>query len=157
MRRHVYGTIILGMTLLSLACGGDAGGPEAIYENITGSYSGRMIGVSQGVGLDALFSLSLSQSSGDVNGTYALQGGLSDGVTALDVQGTGTITGTLGAGNNPSINLTVQPGSCPNNRATFSGTYDVANRRITMVGPVEFFGTNCSVVLRYQMNVVLTR
>jgi hypothetical protein len=143
--------------ILLLACGGDASGPAATYENISGSYSGHMVGVAQGVELDALFSFTLSQSSGTVNGTYAIQGSLTDGITYVDVQGTGAIDGTIAAGNNPSINLTIQPAMCPNNRATFSGTYDVANRRITMIGPVEFFNANCAVVLRYQMNFVLTR
>lgn len=157
MRQIVYRHFALALATLLAACGGDASGPGETYESIAGSYSGQMVGVSQGVALDADFSLTLSQNAGSVTGTYALQGELTDGIDVVAVQGTGTISGTIAAGNNPSVNLTVQPASCPNNRANFSGTYDVANRRLTMIGPVEFFNSSCAVVLRYQMNIVLTR
>jgi len=157
MRRSIRSIVPFAAVIMAAACGSDASGPSVSFESIAGSYAGVMGGVSQGVALDADFSLTLAQNAGSVNGTYALQGELTDGIDVVAVQGTGVISGTIAAGNNPSVNLTVTPAACPARRATFSGTYDVANRRLTLIGPVEFFDNNCNVVLRYQMNVVLTR
>jgi hypothetical protein len=157
MQRNVKNFTTFAFIVAVAACGSDASGPGTTYENIGGSYSGQMGGTTQGVALDADFSLTLSQNAGSLNGTYALQGELSNGLNFVNVQGTGVIAGTIASGNNPSVNLTVTPASCPNNRANFSGTYDVANRRITLIGPVDFFDNNCVTVLRYQMNFVLTR
>jgi hypothetical protein len=144
----------------TVACGGDGGtGPSnPTYESVAATYTGGMSGVSQGVALNATFTLTLVQSQASLSGTYGLDGALSDGFDVVGVAGSGTITGTIGSGTNPSINLTIRSSVCANYTATFSGTYDSANRRITMQGPVEFFGAGgCNVVLSYPMNVVLQR
>lgn len=157
---RVLRTLCASVLLATTACGGDGGtGPSGpSYETVAATYLGTMAGVSQGVALSADFTLTLAQSNASLSGTYALDGALSDGVDVVAVAGSGTITGTIGAGTNPSINLTIRPSACPNYTAVFSGTYDSANRRITMQGPVEFFGIgSCTVVLSYQMNVVLQR
>lgn len=155
-------TRLLATTLLvgAMACGGDSGtGPGTpTYETVAGTYNGGMAGISQGVALEADFTLTLVQSQSSLSGTYALDGLLSDGIDVVAVAGTGTITGAIAAGTNPSVNLTIRSGICPNYTANFSGTYDSANRRITMQGPVEFFGAgSCNVVLSYPMNLVLQR
>ena len=157
MRRRVSSAVAFAFLILTVACGGDASGPAPSFENISGSYTGAMGGISQGIALDADFSLTLAQNAGSINGTYALQGELTDGIDVVGVQGTGAIAGTIASGNNPSVNLTVTPAGCPNRSTTFSGTYDVPNRRLTLIGPVDFFDNNCNTVLRYQMNMVLTR
>jgi hypothetical protein len=150
-------TALCGVLLLA-ACGSDGTGPgDVTYENVGGSYAGVMSGTSQGVALVADFSLTLNQNDEDLSGSYALSGTLSDGVQTLDVAGTGVLDGTVGAGSNPSVNVAVTPALCPTRTAQFSGTYDSANRRITLVGPVQFFDGACSVVLTYQMTIILTR
>ncbi|MGH9424141.1 MAG: hypothetical protein ACRD3J_29485, partial [Thermoanaerobaculia bacterium] len=56
---------LIGTSLLvSLAaCGGDSPtGPGAQFDSIAGSYTGTMAGLTQGVALDAVFALSISQS-----------------------------------------------------------------------------------------------
>lgn len=142
----------------SVACSGDSTGPGVTYESIAGSYNGVLVGLAQGVALDATFSLTLTQTSGSLSGSWALQGILDDGFDTFLAQGTGTITGTIAGGTNPSVNLTVRTGSCPNYQAHFSGAYDTANRRLTISGPVDFFATNtCTVVLTYQSTIILTR
>lgn len=149
-----------GLALLSavfLACGGgDSTGPAA-YENVAGTYDGDLIGVSQGVALSATFSITLTQNGGSLGGSYAITGTLYDGFVYVDIAGTGTLTGNVASGNNPSVNLTVRPGSCPTRTATFSGTYDSANRRLTMTGPVQIFDAQCVVFLTYHTTFVLER
>lgn len=149
------------LTLLSgiVACGGDGGtGPGPTYESIAGTYSGTMVGLAQGVAMNSTFSLTISQTGGSTSGTWALSGVLNDGVDALNVTGTGTLTGTVSTGNNPSVNITVRTPACPDYQAAFSGAYDSANRRLTIVGPVEFFAANsCTVVLSYAATIILTR
>lgn len=149
-------TPILFATLV--ACSGDSTGPGQTYESIAGSYAGILVGVSQGVALDATFSLTITQTTSDLQGSWALQGTLDDGFDFYDVQGTGTLNGTINPGNNPSVNMTIRTGSCPNYQARFSGAYDSANRRITISGPVEFFASNsCTVVLSFPATIILTR
>jgi hypothetical protein len=149
------GSLLLAATI---ACSGDSTGPGRTFENIGGSYDGSLVGISQGVALDATFSLTMNQTSGNITGSWALQGILDDGFDTFLAQGTGSITGTIAAGSNPSVNLTVRTGECPNYQAHFSGAYDSANRRLTISGPVDFFAANtCTVVLTYPSTIILTR
>lgn len=140
------------------ACGGDGAGPSPTFESIAGSYAGTMAGVSQGVALNGTFSLTITQNGGSATGTWALQGVLTDGIDLVAVQGTGTLSGTVASGTNPSVNITVRSGFCPNYQSNFSGAYDSANRRLTVTGAVEFFANNsCTVVLSYPMTMILNR
>ena len=151
--------VILGVAAGVGACGGDGGtGPESRYESIAATYNGVLVGVSQGIALNSTFSLTIAQTQGNLGGSWGLSGVLNDGVSTLNVAGSGTLAGTIAAGNNPSVNLTVRVPGCPNYQAQFSGAYDVSNRRLTMAGPVEFFAANsCTVVLSYPSTIILTR
>ena len=137
-----------------LACGDSPSEPS--YENIAGTYAGVVAGISQGIALAGTFSITVQQAGGDVSGSYSMVGTLDDGVIQVDIQGTGTLSGTIGTGTNPSVNITLRTGFCPNYSAGFSGTYDSANRRITLFGPVDVLD-QCQVFLRYQSTVVLQR
>jgi hypothetical protein len=46
-------------------------------------------------------------------GAIQLTGTLSDGVESVPVSGAGTMTGTVAAGDNPSVNLVVRTPACP--------------------------------------------
>jgi len=154
LRRATLTLLLVGVT----SCGGDGAGPSSSFESIAGSYSGALTGLSQGVALNANFSLTITQNSGSTSGSWALQGTLNDGFDILNVQGTGTLTGTVAAGNNPSVNIAIRTPACPNYQANFSGAYDSANRRLTITGPVEFFANNsCNVALSYQGTIILNR
>ena len=156
--RKLLLSAILATTVAITGCGGDSSGPSTSFESIAGSYAGGLVGQAQGVNLNATFSLTISQSAGSVSGTWALQGTLDDGAQVVNVQGTGTLTGTIASGNNPSVNLVIKTGACPSYQAHFSGAYDSANSRLTITGPVEFFAANtCSVVLSYQTTVILNQ
>ena len=152
LRRVFPSMIILGFLT---ACGSDVAAPT--FEDISGTYTGQMSGISQGVALSALFSVTLTQNQGELSGSWALQGVLSDDFGSAPTQGTGPLTGTIGSGNNPSVNVTVRTGSCPNYSAPFSGTYDSANRRLTITGPVEILTETCAVLLTYSAVMVLVR
>jgi hypothetical protein len=147
------------VALAAAGCGGDSGtGPEeARYNNIAGSYSGPLVGSAQGYALQATLSLTISQDGGRLSGSWALTGTLSDGLGSVPVQGTGTLTGTIAPGNNPSVHITVRVGACPSYSASFSGTFDTANRRLTVSGPVDILSSTCTVLLRYQSTIILTR
>lgn len=149
----------LALALMVGACGGDGGtGPSVMYENVAGTYGGTMQGVTQGVALNADFVLTISQSQGSLSGTYGLDGFLTDGVSTVAISGSGTISGSIASGNNPSVNFTTKTSGCPGRTEHFSGTYDSANRRITAQGPVYVLDfSDCSILLTYQMNVVLQR
>lgn len=157
--RVIPSFLLAGVLATSGACGGDSGtGPGPTYDSIAGSYAGAMVGLSQGIAMDATFSLTVSQNGGSAAGTWGLSGTLTDGIDVVDVAGTGTLSGTIAAGNNPSVNITVRSPGCPNYQAQFSGAYDSTNRRLTLTGPVEFFADGtCTVVLSYPITFILAR
>lgn len=156
INRGFLGTALF---LFLAACGGDSPtSPAQNIESIAGNYTGQMTGISQGVALDAVFALSISQTSGSVTGNYTLTGTLDDGTYQVNVVGAGPLSGTIGSGTNPSVNLTVKVPGCPNYQANFSGSYDSTNRRLTITGPVDFFQNNsCTVALSYPTTIILTR
>lgn len=96
-------------------------------------------------------------SVGISSGSYAITGTLSDAFDVVQINGTGSLAGTIGSGTNPAVNLTVTSASCPNRTAQFSGSYDSANRKITISGPAQFIGDNCQVVLQYPAVSVLSK
>lgn len=150
--------IISAVLLGCAACGGGGTDPSPTFDSIAGSYSGAMAGTSQGVALSSTFGLTITQTGGTTGGSWALQGTLSDGVESVDVLGTGSMTGTIASGNNPSVNLAIRTAACPNYQANFSGAYDSANHRLTITGPVVFFAANtCDVALTYQATIILNR
>ena len=157
--RTISSVLLISVLTGVVGCGGDgATGPGKTYESIADSYAGAMVGVSQGITLNAVFSLTITQNAGSLSGSWSLSGDLSDGFETVDVLGTGTLTGTVASGNNPSVNITVRTPLCPNYQAQFSGAYDSTNRRLTIAGPVDFFADNsCNVVLSYPTTIILTR
>ena len=53
------------------ACDSSTTGPADSWEAVSGSYAGTMIGLSQGVAMDATFSMTITQSRGDLGGDCA--------------------------------------------------------------------------------------
>jgi len=142
---------------VAVACSKDATGPSPTYANIAGTYNGALAGTAQGVALQALFSITLTQSAGNLSGSYGLSGTLNDGVNLVTIQGAGTVTGTIAAGNNPSVNVTIRTALCPNYQAHFSGAYDSVNQKLTISGPVDILNNSCAIVLTYQSTIILSR
>ncbi len=159
VKRLVRVAAMIGVAgLLACGGGGDGGGgtgPSATYASIAGNYAGVLAGNAQGIALNATFSLTITQAQGSLGGSYAIQGALTDGVSTVPIQGTGTLSGSIASGGNPSVSLTVTPGPCPNRAATFTGTFDTANRRLTISGPVYIFDSSCTVQITYQSLIVL--
>ena len=154
MRRLVLPLVALA----AFACGGDGGtGPQS-FADISGTYAGAMSGTTQGILMQADFTLTITQSAGSLGGSYGLTGTLTDGVSTVSLIGSGSITGTIASGNSPQVAVTVRSGICPNVTATYTGSYDTVNRIVTLRGSVPITDTNCQVVLDYtNMVLVLTR
>jgi hypothetical protein len=151
------------LSILLASCGGSDGaggisGPSGpTYADISGTYGGGIVGNSQGVLLQGTFTLTITQTSGALGGSYSLAGTLYDGVTTLQILGTGTATGTIASGSNPSVNITAKSGVCPNVQDGFSGAYDTTNRVITLTGRIDFFNNSCLVVLTYNPTTIILR
>ncbi len=102
------------LVILASACSGGGGGttaPPPSYNDVSGSYSGPMSGVDQGVAIIAEFTVTVGQNGPTLSGSYALTGELTDGVNTVAISGTGTLAGNIAAGTNPSVNITVHSGS----------------------------------------------
>jgi len=148
---------VAALSIITACSGGDSTGPDK-FENVAGSYAGNTSGLAQGIRLNATFSVSMTQSSGSMSGIWGLQGVLDNGLNTAVVAGNGPVTGTISSGKNPSVTLTVKSSACPAYQATFTGSYDSATGRITVSGPIDFFGSGgCNVVLTYQSTVTLSR
>ena len=147
---------IVALLVALAACGGDDGVAPVTYESVGGTYVGEMAGVTQGVSLVADFSITITQSEGQVSGSWGLVGTLSDGSASADMQGTGPLTGSVASGTNPSVNITFT-NSCPGYEARFSGAYDATNRLLTISGPVDVLNNDCSLFLRYPSTIILAR
>ena len=143
------------MALAVVACGGDSTGPSDSYERIANTWVGEIEGISQGVAMVADFTLTISQSGGSLSGTWALDGAISDGIDAAGIAGSGTLTGSIASGNNPSVNITIRRSVCPNNTMTLSGSLDSANDRITLVGPIDLLYDDCTLFRRFQLTLLL--
>ena len=158
--RRLAAASVIGSAAVLAGCGGDSGtgpAPAPTFENIAGTYAGVLVGISQGVAMEAIFSLTITQSSGNLSGSWSLAGTLNDGVIVVDIIGSGTLSGTIASGQNPSVNITFTNGLCPNHQDTFSGTFDSANNVITLNGPIDILDENCAVFLSYPSVIILTR
>jgi hypothetical protein len=150
----------LSALLALLATFGCGGGDvtATTYANISGSFAGPVTGTSQGVTMNVTLSVTIIQSGGSLGGSYAISGTLNDGGQVTQVSGTGTLTGTVASGNNPSVNITVDSPACPNYSALFSGAYDTANQRLTITGPIQFLDEHtCNVLLTFQSTIIMSR
>jgi len=158
-----YQTVVLAsaFALAAAGCSGSSStGPkqQPTYNDVSGSYAGPMSGLSQGIAIDATLTLTVTQASGTLGGSYGLSGTLTDGISVVGISGTGTLSGSIAEGNNPSVNITARSGQCPAFSDSFSGAYDTANQRMTLTGPVSIFAADCSsVLLTYQTTFILTR
>ncbi len=153
--------LLFGLVFLLLpACGGDSGtgpAPAPTFENVAGTYAGVLAGISQGVAMEAIFSITITQSGGTLSGSWGLSGTLNDGVLVVDIIGSGTLSGSIASGQNPSVNITTTSGLCPNRSLTFSGTFDSVNNVITLNGAIDILDENCAVFLSYPSVIILTR
>jgi hypothetical protein len=158
---------LLSLALVSSvlsACGGDSATgpgsnpPAPTFENIADTYAGILVGIAQGIALDGTFSVTITQSAGTLSGSWSISGTLTDATGSVFIQGTGSLSGTINSGQNPSVNITITTGLCPNYQAVFSGAYDSTNRRLTLSGPIDILDLNsCNVLLTYPSTIILIR
>ncbi len=149
---------MIGLTWMLLAiasCGDDGTGPETTFESLAGTYTGGIVGISQGVLLDAALSVTIIQSGGDLSGSYGVTGTLTEGALVVPIFGTGSFVGTIAAGQNPSVNITLT-NQCPNYSAHFSGALDSANDLLTLSGPIHILD-GCTIFLTYPSTILLRR
>ena len=146
-----YGLMATAILLAACSSGADSTAPT--YDDVSGSFAGPISGTSQGVTLNANVVLTITQASGTLSGSYALTG-IANGT---QISGTGTISGTVTSGNNPSVNLHVVIAGCPSVQNPYSGSYDSANRRLTITGPLYLLNSNCTIAVTYQLTLVLSK
>ena len=145
-------------------CGGEDGtGPGSSdsttpglgWETLQGTYAGDIASMSQGVTYAADLSVIFHQSGGEVSGSYAIIGILSAGTEVAEVKGTGSFTGTLDRGEDPSVNITFV-NQCPGYSARFSGALETATNLLTISGPSHIL-VNCVIFLTFESTILMRR
>ena len=163
--------VAVGLALVLAACGSDSTGPNGngstpTFESIAGTYTGFVAGTDQGITIDGILSVTITQSSGNLSGAWTITGTETPcgGDICAPTQGTGSLTGTINSGQNPSVNITfasgiTEPlgGLCPDHQAVFSGAYDGTNHQLTLSGPIDILDASCNVVRSYQNTIILSR
>lgn len=140
------------IALVALGCSSSGTTTPLAYDNVAGNYT-VPISSTSGTPLSASLSFTVVQNGGALSGTEAVSGFLNGN---LPISGSGTFTGTIGSGVNPSVNITVTGSACQSVHETFSGSNDSANQRMTVVGPFYILNVDCSIALTYTLTLVLT-
>jgi hypothetical protein len=134
-------SVVLAGVLL-IGCRGELGPSESFktFEQIGGYYAGSLESASELISLNGGLSLNLTEnSSGELSGNYSMTGTVTDGGQQYPLAQSGTITGKITSGSNPSINLFTHPASCPTAAANLTGTFDSAKDELTLTGPIYVF------------------
>ena len=148
----------VALALAVIGCGSGDSMTTASYSSVAGSYSGPVSGGPvQNYTFNEVLTLTIAQSSGSLSGTFSTVGLLYFGTNPSTIQSTGTFSGTINSGNNPSVNITIQVPGCPSYRGVFSGAYDSTNHKLTISGPFDFFNQGtCTVGLTFQETLILS-
>jgi hypothetical protein len=159
-------TLTLALAFL-VACGGDsptAPEPPPVFPSIAGAYSGALVGTApwQGqeagstINLEAAFAFSVSQTQGNLSGSYSLSGSALGCIPSLGcatdvLSGSGSFTGTVTESGTIRIDFEPLCGSTPSwTGTTLSG------------GSWEIRGTftlydACSVVAQFNSTILMQR
>jgi hypothetical protein len=137
--------------------------PVVTYENVAGTWTGHVSGVTQGVTLDGTITLTLQQSGGvqsggALSGGYSVVATLTNPVQQSALQGAVTLTGTVASGANPSVNFTTRSVPCPGlPTENWSGSYGSRDAVLTITGTAHVITSACVIVLSYPQTIRLTR
>ena len=85
-----------------------------------------------------------------------MSGTLTERTVVVTRQAIGSLTGTVAAGQNPSVDITLA-NQCPDFSPRFSGALDSANDLLTISGPVEILLADCTILLSFQTTIVMRR
>jgi hypothetical protein len=147
--------IIALLTTTSTACGGngETGPRGSLYQDVAGNYAGAFSGDDQGTALDAVMTISLNQEHANLDGWFHWSGALSDGDIFLEVVLGGELTGSITAGDSPSIRLVATVPSCPGYIAEYVGSYDPVSQTLTLEGQIDVLSPYCNVGFSYDLTI----
>src|SRR5690606_26494885 len=75
----------------------------ATFVNLAGTWTGTVGGVTQGVTLAGVLTVTLQQNAGALSGGYAMEGTLTNPVQQTKLVGQVALTGTVAVGPNPAV------------------------------------------------------
>ena len=131
----------------------DSALPAIGWETLLGPYAGGFTSVSQGVAYAADFDVTFSQSSGRISGTFAISGVLTTGIDTAPIRGTGSFTGTMDRGLDPSVNITFV-NACAGYSAHYSGSLESETSLPTISGPAHIL-VDCVIVLTFEATILM--
>ena len=149
-----------GCALTIAGCGGGSPtSPAPTYENLAGTWTGTVGGVSQGVTLAGTITLTFQQSGGTLSGGYTVDATLTNPVQTSPLTGSVTLTGTVAIGTNPAVSFTTTSVPCPSLPGeTWTGSLASRNGVLTITGTGHVISApTCAIVLDYPQTITLTR
>lgn len=132
---------------------------QTTFQDIAGTWTGTVGGVTQGVTLAGTLTLTLQQNVGVLSGGYSMAGTLTNPTQQAPLQGAVTLTGTVASGANPAVNFTTTSVPCPGlDSQSWSGTYSGATGVLSITGVAHVITVPaCTIVLSYPQTILLTR
>lgn len=146
------------VVLVVAACGGNTTTPSAAPVDLTGSFSGVVSSSAEGMVLEGLVTLEISQSRSTLSGSSVVQGVLRSGGQVLPLYGTGPLRGSVASGHNPSVTVRVRSSQCPAVEETLTGSFDQASGQLRLSGamPVLSLAT-CTPLVTFRVSLTMTR
>lgn len=132
---------------------------QPTFQNIAGTWTGTVGGVTQGVTLAGTITVTLQQNVGVLSGGYSMEGTLTNPVSQAQLVGQVTLTGTVASGPNPAVNFSVTSVPCPSLPSqAWSGSYSSSTGVITITGTAHIITVpTCTIILSYPQTILLTR
>lgn len=132
------------------ACDDGAVEPTPLFD-LAGAYRGPISATAGPASLDAVLLLEVARADDGIVGSYALIGSLVYDGAVASVEGDGTFTGTVGSGEEPSIDILVRTPLCDAYEGVFAGRFIPTTGRLILGGSVDIFGSGCSVLVRFDV------
>ncbi len=154
--------VVTSVVLASIlaGCPSNVTEPETGPETpLTGRFTGRFLARADSVTtLDGYLTLELTEAdTGELEGTFTLEGTLDDGDLELGISGAGPLSGSVSPASIGQVYFTATPDFCPDHTVDFGGSYDRRTGGLVVGGVIDILDGTCAVVLAFPSTIPMRR
>jgi hypothetical protein len=141
------------------ACPSNVADPEGGAESpLSGRFEGDFIAAHDTLTLDGRLTLQLTESTtGELNGTFALEALLDFGEFQQPIAGGGPLTGSVTATALALLSFTATPDFCPQHTVDFAGSYDRRAGGLLIGGEIDILDGTCVVLYSVPSTIPMRR